>query len=414
MALFLFRLGHFVMNPSPTRINWKKNLFFVWITQLLSLAGFSSAMPFIAIYIRDRWGIYNEHDLGLWVCAFHFFGMISFCLFSPFWGMLADRFGRKRMLLRAYYTNAILFPCFLLAPNLWALIGIRFVTSAFTGVISAAQTLVVTNTPEEHHGFALGLLSSAIWSGNLLGFAAGGLIVHWYGFQAAFLICGSMYLLAGILAHLFVRERFERPNAETVKKIHHTWQGLSLGTWLVFLLIIFTAIARRFDDPYVALMVEKIHGTENTAFHTGWISALAAVGGIFSGMVIGRLADLFSPGKIVIPALLLTGLNTLFQGISGTLSSYSISRFASFLTSAGLESIYLTILSRISPQERRGSIFGLAASLRILGILLSTLFSGGIIYFVGVRSVYFIAALLFWLIIPVFYVVNFLLDRKPE
>ena len=74
------------MSPVP-EINWKKNLLFVWLSQLLSLAGFAFAMPFIAVYIRDTWGITGEKELGVWMAAFNFFGMLSFCISTPIWGI---------------------------------------------------------------------------------------------------------------------------------------------------------------------------------------------------------------------------------------------------------------------------------------------------------------------------------------
>ncbi|MDO4587265.1 MAG: MFS transporter [Planctomycetia bacterium] len=386
---------------SEKTINWKRNLFFIWASQILSIAGFASAVPFVPIYIRDRWGISGEQELGLWMSAFYFFGMLSFCVFTPVWGMLADRFGRKLMLLRACYVDAILFPCFLLAPNPLGLIIVRFIVSAFTGTVSAAQTLIVTTTPEKHHGFALGVLSSAVWSGNLIGFAAGGLIVHWFGFSTAFLTCGSMYLVAGILAHLCVEEHFSPPAQDVVPKWGKAWSGISISVWMIFFVIIITAIARRFDDPYVALMIEKIHGPENTAFHTGWISALAALGGVISGMVLGRLCDLFSPGKIALPTILIASGTMFLQAFSGSLLSYSSARFVNYLVAGGLETVCFSILSKISPKERRGTFFGLASGLRMTGILISSVLSGGIVYFVGLRNIYVVAGILFLLIIPV-------------
>lgn len=390
------------MDAPRHKINWKKNLFFIWMSQILSIAGYASAMPFIPIYIRDRWGITNEHELGLWMAAFYFFGMLSFCVFTPVWGVLADRFGRKLMLLRACYVDAILFPCFIFAPNPIWLIVARFVVSAFTGTVSAAQTLIVTTTPQKHHGFALGTLSSAVWSGNLIGFAAGGLIVHWFGFTVAFLGCGVMYLVAGILAHLFVQDDFHPAPTGQGGMFHGKWSGISFAVWMIFLLIVLTAIARRFDDPYVALMIEKIHGPENTAFHTGWISAMAAVGGIVSGMVVGRLSDLFSPQKVVIPAVLIAAGTMVLQGLSGSLILYGMARCVNYLAAGGLEPALLAILSRISPQQRRGTYFGLASGIRMTGILISSVLSGGIIFFVGVRNVYIVAGFIFLVIIPVF------------
>lgn len=391
------------MISSLPAINWKKNLFFIWLCQILSIAGFASAMPFIPIYLRDTWGIADQRTLGVWMSAFYFFGMFSFCIFTPVWGILADRYGRKLMLLRACYVDAILFPCFLLAPNPVALIAVRFLTSAFTGTVSAAQTLIVTTTPEEYHGFALGTLSSAIWSGNLLGFAAGGLIVHYFGFTTAFIGCGVLYLIAGVLAHLFVRDNFRRPEPSRRLQTSRAFSGIAGGVWMIFLLIIMTAVARRFDDPYIPLMIEKINGPEKTAFHTGWISALAAGAGIISAMGIGRLCDLFSPQRVALPTLLAAAGTMFLQAVAGSLPIYAAARFGNFLAAGGLEPVFFSMLAKISPSKRRGAFFGLASGLRMAGILISSLLSGVLIYLTGVREIYVVAGLLFLLIIPFFF-----------
>ena len=134
--------------------NWKRTFFFVWLSQFLSIAGFSLVFPFIPIYVRDKWGISGEHELGIWMSAFYFFGMLSYCGSTPLWGVLADRYGRKLMLLRACYVDGFLFPCFLLAR-------IRLVDPDSVHHLGlpgpcGQPRRSCTNTPEEHHGFCLG------------------------------------------------------------------------------------------------------------------------------------------------------------------------------------------------------------------------------------------------------------------
>lgn len=392
-----------MFSPVP-EINWKKNLLFVWLSQLLSLAGFAFAMPFIAVYIRDTWGITGEKELGVWMAAFNFFGMLSFCISTPIWGILADRYGRKLMLLRAYYADAVIFPCFLLAPNPYWLIVARFIASAFTGTVSASQTIIVTTTPKEHHGFALGLLTSAIWSGNLIGLAAGGFVVQYCGYTIAFITCGAMYLIGGLLAHIFVVDNFQpEDESETKESILSSMSGLSLGVWLIFGLIVITALARKFDEPYIPLMVECIHGPENTAMHTGWISALAALGGMISGALIGKLCDLYSPKRITVPALLASGVTMALQGLTMSLIGYAGWRFVHYITSGGLETIFLSILTKVTPDNRQGAVFGLSSALRMVGILIATVISGFIIYCWGVRAIYITAGVIFFLTIPFYW-----------
>ena len=154
-------------------INWKRNLFFVWLSQILSLAGFGSVIPFIPLYMRNVLGVMDDGERGLWVSAFYFGGQLSFCISTPIWGALADRFGRRVMLLRANLVTACLFPLMAYVPGVIWPVAVRFLISIFSGTVNAAQTLVGSTTPQDHQGFALGTLSSALWSGNLIGYLSG-------------------------------------------------------------------------------------------------------------------------------------------------------------------------------------------------------------------------------------------------
>ena len=82
------------MEPLGT-INWKQNLVCTWIGQILCMAGYAAIMPFIPLFIRDKFQITDEKELGMWVSALTFFGFLSYVFSTPVWGILADKFGRK-------------------------------------------------------------------------------------------------------------------------------------------------------------------------------------------------------------------------------------------------------------------------------------------------------------------------------
>ena len=125
-------------SPLPA-VNWKRNLLVVWLSQFLAMIGFGCCMPFIPLFLRDQLGIANDQLRGFYVSVYYFSGMTSLCIATAVWGILADRFGRKLMLLRASYAAALFYPLFALAPNIYVLLVIRFICSFLAGTVNPAR-----------------------------------------------------------------------------------------------------------------------------------------------------------------------------------------------------------------------------------------------------------------------------------
>ena len=121
---------------------------------------------------------------------------------------------------------------------------------------------------------------------------------------------------------------------------------------------------------------------------------------VVAGVCVGYLVDRFSPGKVAFPAIVMSALFVLGQGFAPTLAVLGVSRFFTFVTAGGLEPVFLTMLSKASPPERRGQIFGWSSTSRTCGLLLAAPFGGTMIYHFGVRSVYVVAACGFLILIP--------------
>lgn len=399
-------------------INWKKNVFFICLTQFLSAVGFALAHPLIAFFIRQRWGIYNETELASWTSSFWFFSMLSVFLFTPIWGFLADRYGRKLMLLRACYADAILYPCFLLVPNPYWLIAVRFVASAFCGSCAASQALVVSTTPRNHHGFAVGALYAMLFCGNLIGFAAGGLIVHYCGYTVTFIVCSLLYLLGGALAHINIVDNFQTvsKNAELEKNVPCQRKNVvfSFSVLMIFSLILITAIAFKFDTPYTALMIEHVNGSNNSDLYTGMVSAIAALGGMISGMLSGKLCDKFSPKRLMIPVLVTSGFAAILQSLTITLNDYIGCRFLFFFFSGGIEAICISILSRATHPSRHGTVLALANSVKTGGHLLAAALSGLVICHWGIHAVYLSTGVIFFMTIPLFLFISSDYKKRKE
>ncbi|MEM4725281.1 MAG: MFS transporter, partial [Candidatus Hadarchaeum sp.] len=148
--------------------NWKINLAAAWIAQFLSIAGFSVAFPFLPFYIREL-GVTEVHQVELWTGLLNSVAALSMALISPFWGVLADRYGRKLMVERATFGGAIILAAMAFAGNVQQLFVLRIIQGMLTGTVPAFMTLTACMAPPTQAGFALGLMQMAVFSGSFVG-----------------------------------------------------------------------------------------------------------------------------------------------------------------------------------------------------------------------------------------------------
>jgi MFS family permease len=340
-----------------------------------------------------------------YVAAFATIGNISFCLFSPLWGMLADKYGRRIMMLRANIGSAIILPLMAFVPGIIWLLVLRFAAGAFAGTITAAQTLISGNTPMEKRGFAIGTIISAMYCGAVLGAFAGGVVAEKFGFNALFIGCGVLQLCAALIVYFFVEENFHPPepsieSTDTAPKL-----SLFAMAWPVLVLLLIVAIARQFDAPFMPMLVEQINGPEGAVAATGFIAGLSAVAGIFSGAALGWLADRTSPQRVAIICSLFAGLLMLPQGLTGSLYVLAACRFSNMFFAGGLDPLMQVWLAKTTPDSKRGGVFGWAASARSGGWVIGSILSGVVAVSLDIRWVFIITAIPFLLLIPLIYFV---------
>ena len=87
--------------------DWKRNFIFIWISQFCSLTGFSLALPFAPFFIQNL-GITDPDAVKFWSALSVSSPPVGMAIMAPIWGYLADRYGRKMMMLRANFSAMII------------------------------------------------------------------------------------------------------------------------------------------------------------------------------------------------------------------------------------------------------------------------------------------------------------------
>jgi MFS transporter, DHA1 family, multidrug resistance protein len=187
----------------PKAVQWTRNLAALWAAVFIAIAGFSFPFPFIPIYLHGDLAVHDQHSLAVWSGVAAGAGGFSMAIASPVWGLVADRFGRRQMVIRAMLGGAISVGLMSLAQNPLQLTAIRFLQGATAGTVASSSALVVSQTPRHHVAKALGLLGSAIALGNAAGPLLAGLFANVFGLRSMF-FAGGVLLSLSVLPVLFV------------------------------------------------------------------------------------------------------------------------------------------------------------------------------------------------------------------
>jgi DHA1 family multidrug resistance protein-like MFS transporter len=398
-------------------INWKTNLAVIWTSQLLSIAGFFFALPFGPYYIQEL-GVHDPARVKFWVALFGAGPALSLAIFSPIWGTLADRFGRRLMLLRANFGAVIVLGLMGLASNVEMLIVLRLFQGALAGTMVAAQAMVAAYTPERRSGVALGSLSAAVYSGSMGGMFLGGMFAEYFGYRQAFFASAVLLLLGGLLVFFGTKEDFVRPMPAPAENGHQhrkTFADLRY-VWPIMVLIAAMGFSRQFETSFFPLLIQQMLGTlQGAAFWTGTLSGFGGAAGFLAGIVYGRLADHFRPPKIAQFSAVIAGLFMFGHGLAQTFLLLSMARFGMIFCAGGLDPLFQIWLAKETPPEKHGAVFGWSATARSTGWFLAPLISGLVASGFGIRPIYFVGALLYVGLLPLIsWVVNELAVHRSD
>lgn len=94
---------------------------------------------------------------------------LTSALMAPIWGSLADRYGRKPMMLRASIAMTLTMGGIAFVPSVFWLLLLRLLNGVFSGFVPNSTALIASQVPKNQSGYALGTLSTGTIAGTLMG-----------------------------------------------------------------------------------------------------------------------------------------------------------------------------------------------------------------------------------------------------
>jgi MFS family permease len=374
---------------------WKRNLIVCWFGMFVTGVGMSQIAPVLPLYIKHL-GVDNADSVAQFSGIAFGITFIVSAIFSPIWGLAADRFGRKPMLLRASLGMAIVISCMGFAPNVYVLIALRLLQGTITGYSTACTTLIATQTDKEHAGYALGTLSTASIAGALLGPTIGGFIAESLGLQSSFFVTGGLMLVAFITTALFVKESFHREDKKTLS-IKEVWssvpeKSLTLTLFVTFFIL---TVALYSVEPIITVYVTQLSkSASHVALLAGMTFSASGLANIIAAPRLGKLSDRIGAQKVILVALIAAGLLFIPQAFVQNPWQLMGLRFLLGLAAGGLIPSVNILVKKITPDALTGRVFGFNMSAGYLGTFAGSVLGGQVAAWFGIRDVFFVTSVL--------------------
>ncbi|SFS66759.1 MFS transporter, DHA1 family, multidrug resistance protein [Marininema halotolerans] len=371
-------------------------MYILMVAQFLVMGAMSMIIPFLPLYLREL-GMKDPGQTQLWAGLIFGINFLSAFLVAPIWGSLADKVGRKIMVLRSGFGMSIVILLTGLATSPLQLLLLRLLNGTVSGFIPASISLTATNTPKEKSGYALGLLQSGGVAGSIMGPFIGGVLAEIIGFRSIFFLTSMVVFIATVVVLLFVKEEV-KPDPSAPRQGFFSEGSFVLHQKpLVFLfsvgfLLQFAMLA---PMPQMSLFVSELGAPGGyIAFFAGLVTAVTGIANMMASPFLGRFGDRYGPERILFYSMIGAGVVFIPHAfVTGVWQLLGL-RFILGLCVGGLLPSLNTLIRRYAPAGKESTAYGYSTSATFLGNMLGPITGGFMTGVIGIRGLFILTAVM--------------------
>jgi DHA1 family multidrug resistance protein-like MFS transporter len=378
----------------PERQIWQRNLLVLSAGQLVAISAMGIVIPLIPFFLREL-GMTDRAELERWSGLVFSGPFLAAALMSPVWGWLGDRYGHKRMVVRAIVGLAVvnLLLVFVQSPLQFFLL--RLVQGLVTGFVPAALAITSASTPGDRLPAAMGRLAASASAGRLLGPAIGGILAGFVAFRHLFLIVGMTIAAAAVMVAVQLKEVGREEGADRPSMFAAlSWSLADRRLRLALVGLFASMIAVSMTMPIFPLYVEDRCGAgSDPKLITGIGFAVVAGFTLVGSTFLGRVSDRVGLKRLLVAALTLAAVSLALHAVVRGIGPMLALRAMLGLSVAGIGPVLHAMIGRAAPAGMKGGTTGVANCATILGFFVGPIFGGWFANRVGVDGVFLSAAI---------------------
>jgi len=309
----------------------------LFLVTMIDLIGFGIVIPFLTYLVEDLADSQGIIEVGIWVGILMTSYSAAQFLFSPIWGSISDRIGRRPVLMIGLVGNTVFFTMFGLANTLMVALIARFLAGVFNGNIAVARAYIGDVSTSKQLATRMGLIGAAFGLGFTIGPFIGGelsdpasrwsyfesTIFETYPYLLPCIAASVLSLFSLIVAYknlpesLPVELRSKKSNVNLITRFKNSSKNIastlfsgsiSVVIWMTMLFVFGFTIMHAVFILYTGMDVGSGGLSFNEA-QNGRIFAVIGIAGILTqGVLIGPLSRRFGSRKLLPISCLITGL----------------------------------------------------------------------------------------------------------
>ncbi len=338
---------------------WQRNVWALTLTVFISFVGFQFFSPFLPLYIREL-GVTDPAKIALWsgLQAAVTPGVSG--ILSPVFGRLADRFGRKMMLIRSLIGFVIIVAAMGLVTSVLQLFLLRLLMGFFAGFTPMVMALATVSAPRDKVPAAIGMVQSAQLLSVAVGPAIGGYVASHFGMRYAFFATAGLCAVALVgLIVLFQEVAAPAPGSPRATTTLPLRRILLYPHFPAVVALLFIAqFLDRGLSLLIPLQVAHMPGLEKVAATAGTIVSIGAIAATASANVAARLAREIPSARLLLIGLLVGGPLCAAMALTGGWLTLLVLRTLAGLCLGAAITLTYSLGAAIVPAEHRGAAFG--------------------------------------------------------
>lgn len=339
-----------------------RSLLIIFLTVLMDLIGFGIIIP-LSPYLARQYGA-SAFQVGLLMAIYS--GMQF--IFSPLWGGLSDRWGRRPILLLSILGTAVGHFLFYSADTMFMLFFARFLAGIFSANISTAAAVIADVTPPQERSKNMGLIGAAIGLGFVIGPALGG-TVQFLGERAPALVAtmasGLNFLFAYFMLAetLSVENRRKKPPQSRIAHIIQNIRKPVIGKVLLAQFTMGLAMANMEASLFLFVADRFSWGMQKASYGFAYVGICIA---LTQGVLVRKALPALGERRVSLIGIVLFTLSFFMIGVSQWIWLLAIAMTILALGNGMAHPALNGTVSLLTSEKDQGEVLGISQSMQAL------------------------------------------------